>query len=127
MQNWASIPLAYGVDAFTAKLYAPPLRGASMTDEVNVEEQVPGVTYIGVPADAPTTYADNCAFVTSVGPTARLQFVEFVPGASDSTAPGMKVRYVRTIVMPIDGFRGMVTYFNGVIAKDTPEEKSDGE
>lgn len=97
---------------------------ATDATDVKPEEQVPEITYINVPTDAPTTYADNCAFMTALGPTSRLQFVEFVPGAADSTAPGLKVRYVRTLVMPTDGFRRMVEYFNEIIAKEASQEAS---
>ena len=101
---------------------------ATDANDVELGDRVAGgLEYVGFPADAPTTYADNCAFMTSVGATVRSQFVEFVPGAADSTAPGMKVRYVRTMVMPNDGFRAMVSYFNGIIERDTSAETPDVE
>jgi hypothetical protein len=100
---------------------------ATKADDAKSAEETPDITYVGSPENAPTVYADNCAFATSVGPTMRLQLVEFVLGARDSTSPGMKVRYVQNLVMPLDGFRHMVDYFSGIIARADAQEAPDGE
>ena len=78
-----------------------------------MEANAPPVIYSNVPSQTPTFFADTCIFATGMGAnTVRLQFAEFVPGAMDGNDPGTKVRYVGTLVMPLDGFKNMVEYLN---------------
>ncbi len=84
------------------------------------------IKFVDVPSNVPTLFADSCIFVTSVGPTARLQFVEMVPGALDSTDPGAKLRYVFNVAMPHDGLVNMVQYILSILPEDVRKGIVDG-
>lgn len=79
-------------------------------------------------ADFPTVYADGCMFAARLGSTVRLTFYETIVEASDATFPGPKNRHVGTLVLPVEGFDGMMRYLAEVTPKwILPEPPSDGE
>ena len=66
-------------------------------------------------ADAPTTYADGCIFISTVGNAIRISFVETILEPSNGPSPGLKTRHVANIVMPPDGFANTLEYMNKVV------------
>jgi hypothetical protein len=74
----------------------------------------PAYTTIGNPESVPTVFADTAIFAYRFGGTVRVQFVEAINGAADSTSPGIKTRYVGNLVMPVEGFANMLEYLNGI-------------
>ena len=81
-----------------------------------------GVPLVTTAANAQTVYADAVWFVSYYGGVVRLTFLENMLEPNGSLTPGMQARHVGTLVMPLDGFDGMVTYlaerrdaFRGVI------------
>ena len=86
-----------------------------------LEDQPPSVPIISSAADYPTVFADGCIFTTRVGPTVRMTFVEQVIEAVDATYPGPKTRHVGTLVLPVEGFRHMMRYFEEIKSSILPE------
>ena len=81
------------------------------------------VTFANSPRDVQSIYVDTLMFATMVGTTVRLQFAEAIPGAKDSTDPGVKMRYTLNLLMPLDGFASTLAYLNAV--QDGPGTSAD--
>ncbi|TMM47269.1 hypothetical protein [Qipengyuania marisflavi] len=79
-------------------------RNASQLDIVQVND----------PKDAPTVFSDGLLFATLVNGGVRLQFAEYVPHATNGPNPGLKTRVVANVVMPLEGYRGMMDYLSSV-------------
>lgn len=79
--------------------------------------------------NAPTVYADGCLFATRLGSTVRLTFAENILEAADGPSPGLKMRHVGTLVLPIEGYQAMMAYLADVTPKYIfpQEETADGE
>ena len=90
-------------------------------------EPVVAIPFTNHVSDVPSYYADTCIFATDLGSTIRLQFSEFIPGAKDSNDPGMKARYVGTLIMPLEGFRNMMGYLNQSMERQAQEGSADVE
>ncbi len=69
---------------------------------------------IGAPEAVPTVFADTAIFAYRFGGTVRIQFMEMMSGAADSSSPGIKGRYVGNLVMPVEGFANMLHYLNQI-------------
>ncbi len=80
------------------------------------------------PKDAPTVFADGLLFATLVNGNVRLQFAEYVPHATNGPDPGLKTRVIANVIMPLEGYRGMMEYLNTVSGPYIyGEDASDGE
>lgn len=102
-------------------------RAEAKTTEKGAAFEPSGVaTFVRVPSDVPSFYADSCIFIGGVGNTARLQFVEAIPGALDSTDPGLKMRYAFNVIMPHEGLMAMVRYLLSVLPEESRKEILDG-
>lgn len=87
--------------------------------------QIPLITSA---AGYPSVYADGCLFATRLGSTVRLTFYETVMEPADGPHPGAKNRHVGTLVLPIEGFDGMLRYLNDITSKFIfPPSEPDGE
>lgn len=73
-----------------------------------------GMDQVSEPKDAPTIFSDGLLFATLVNGNVRLQFAEYVPQAFNGPNPGLKTRVIGTVVMPLEGYRGMVDYLDSV-------------
>lgn len=69
---------------------------------------------VNVPKDAPTVFSDGLLFATLVNGNVRLQFAEYVPHARNGPEPGLKTRVVANVIMPLEGYRGMMDYLEAV-------------
>lgn len=78
------------------------------------EAKIPLVTSA---VNAPTVYADGCLFATRLGSTVRLTFAENILEAADGPNPGLKMRHVGTLVLPIEGYDAMLKYLLDVTPK----------
>jgi hypothetical protein len=94
--------------------------------ELGVAQAEPEAKFVRFPSDVPSFYADTCMYVQGIGGTVRMQFVEVVPGARDSTDPGLKMRYAFNLIIPHEGFVGMVQYMLSVLSEDDRKAVIDG-
>lgn len=87
-------------------------------DDLLGGDETPQITFkiSGTPETVPTVFADTAIFAYRFGGTVRVQFVEAISGASDSTSPGVKTRYIGNLVMPVEGFANMLRYLNQIAA-----------
>lgn len=70
--------------------------------------------HVNDPKDAPTVFSDGLLFATVVNGNVRLQFAEYVPQAANGPNPGLKTRVVANVIMPLEGYRGMMDYLDAV-------------
>lgn len=75
----------------------------------------PKIEYLNTLSQAPTVFADGLVFVSRIGTTVRLSFVETTLEPNDSRTPGIKSKHVVNVVMPMEGFQNAVSYVDTII------------
>lgn len=98
----------------------------SSDDQVEAVGELKPIPLISSAVDYPTVYADGCMFATRLGSCVRITFYETVMEASDSISPGAKNRHVGTLVLPVEGYAGMLKYLNDVTPKFIFPERPEG-
>ena len=66
--------------------------------------------------DAPMVYADAAIFATMLNGVVRITFAQTLADAADDPNPGWKTRKVATVLLPADGFVGMMEYLDKQLA-----------
>ena len=85
-----------------------------MTDEPTAPVPVSdgGIPLATSAVNAQTVFADVVWFAANLGQVVRITFLENILEPEGSLTPGLKARHVGTLVIPRQGFEGMVDYLN---------------